>query len=123
MTSYADSGLYKLAKQMAVELHRVTLEELPKFEMYEQASQIRRSSKSIVANFVEGYGRRQYRADYVKFLTYALASCDETKAHLELLHETGSLQPERFQYFHANYRKIGAMLYNLRQSVIDGRAD
>ncbi|MCQ3972907.1 MAG: four helix bundle protein [Anaerolineae bacterium] len=63
MSSYEDSELYKLAKQMAVEIHKMTLDELPKFEMYEQGSQIRRSSKSIVANFVEGYGRRHYKAD------------------------------------------------------------
>ena len=122
MASYEDSETYKLAKQMAVEIHRTTLSELPKFEMYEQGSQIRRSSKSIVANVVEGYGRRNYKADYIKFLTYALASCDETKAHLELLHETGSLQPERFRYLYNQYRKLGAMLFNLRQAVIDGRA-
>ncbi|MCL4294843.1 MAG: four helix bundle protein [Anaerolineae bacterium] len=122
MPSYEDSSVYKLAKQMAVEIHKMTLDELPKFEMYEQGSQIRRSSKSIVANFFEGYGRRHYKAEYIKFLTYSLASCDETKAHLELLHETGSLQPNRFQHFFANYRRIGAMLYNLRQSVMDGQA-
>jgi four helix bundle protein len=122
VASYEDSETYKLAKQMAVEIHRTTLSELPKFEMYEQGSQIRRSSKSIVANLVEGYGRRNYKADYIKFLTYALASCDETKAHLELLHETGSLQSERFRHFYARYRKLGAMLFNLRQAVIDGRA-
>ncbi len=123
MASYEDSGLYQLAKQTAVEIHQMTLNELPKFEMYEQGSQIRRSSKSIVANFVEGYGRRHYKAEYIKFLTYALASCDETKAHLELLHETGSLLSERFHYFYNNYRKIGAMLYNLRESVINGHAN
>jgi four helix bundle protein len=122
VASYEDSETYKLAKQMAVEIHRTTLAELPKFEMYEQGSQIRRSSKSIVANLVEGYGRRNYKADYIKFLTYALASCDDTKAHLELLHETGSLQPERFRHFYAQYRKLGAMLFNLRRAVIDGRA-
>jgi len=120
MSSYEDTALYKLAKQMAVELHAVTLNELPKFEMYEQGSQVRRSGKSIVANFVEGYGRRRYKNDYVKFLTYALASCDETKAHLELLHETGSLKNDQFQYFYHNYRKIGAMIYNLRQTIING---
>jgi four helix bundle protein len=120
MAGYEDSDIYKLAKQMAVEIHQMTLNELLKFEMYEEESQIRRSSKSVVANFVEGYGRRHYKAEYIKFLTYALASCDETKAHLELLHETGSLRPDdRFQYFYVNYRKIGGMLYNLRQSVIN----
>lgn len=123
MPSYEDSEVYKLAKQMAVEIHQMTLNELPKFEMYEQGSQIRRASKSIVANFVEGYGRRRYKAQYIKFLTYALASCDETKAHLELLHETSSLRSERFQYFYINYRKIGAKIYNLREAVINGQAD
>jgi four helix bundle protein len=122
VAGYEDTALYKLAKEMAVELHRLTLDELPKFEMYEEGAQIRRSSKSIVANFVEGYGRRHYKAEYIKFLTYALASCDETKAHLELLNETQSLPSDEFDYFYANYRKIGAMIYNLRQSVINGRA-
>lgn len=71
---------------------------------------------------MEGYGRRRYQSEYIKFLTYALASCDETKAHLELLHETGSLPTDQFDYYHGNYRKIGAMIYNLRQSIINGRA-
>jgi four helix bundle protein len=121
-TSYEDSDVYKLAKQMAVEIHCMTLNELPKFEMYEQGSQIRRSSKSIVANFVEGYGRRHYKAEYIKFLTYSLTSCDETKAHLELLNETDSIRLERFQNLYSNYREIGGMLYRLRQAVIEGRA-
>ena len=122
MAGYEDMALYKLAKKIAVEIHQLTLDELPKFEMHEEGAQIRRSSKSIVANFVEGYGRRRYKGEYIKFLTYALASCDETKAHLELLHETDSLQPDKFQYFYSNYRKVGAMIYNLRQSVITGQA-
>lgn len=121
MAGYEDSKIYQLAKQMAVEVHQMTLNQLPQFEMYEQGAQIRRSSKSVVANFVEGYGRQMYKAEYTKFLTYALASCDETKAHLELLHETRSLQPDRFQYFYDNYRKIGGMLYNLRQTIINSR--
>ena len=122
MAGYEDMALYKLAKKMAVEIHSLTLNELPKFEMHEEGAQIRRSSKSVVANFVEGYGRRHYKGEYIKFLTCALASCDETKAHLELLHETNSLQPDKFQYFYSNYRKVGAMIYNLRQSVITGQA-
>jgi len=118
---YEDTEIYQLAKRLAVEVHRMTLEELPKFEMYEEGSQIRRSSKSIVANFVEGYGMRRYRGDLIRYLTYALASCDETKAHLELLHETGSLATERFEYFYNQYRKLGAMLYNYREAAIHGR--
>lgn len=72
----------------------MSLSALPRFELYEEGSQIRRSSKSVVTNIVEGYGRRRYKADYVRFLTFALASCDETREHLELLWKTGSLKNE-----------------------------
>ncbi len=98
----------------------MTLDELPGFEMYEEGRQIRRSAKSVVANFVEGYGMKRYQGDLVRYLTYAMASCDETKAHLEMLHETGSLAPERFEHFYSQYRKVGGMLWNFREAVLQG---
>ena len=69
----------------------MTLQNLPKFEMYEKASQIRRSAKSISANIIEGYGRSRYKQEFIRFLVFAHASCDETIDHLEVLFETGSL--------------------------------
>jgi four helix bundle protein len=115
--SYSDLEIYVLAKELAVRVHKMTLEELPKFEMYEEGGQIRRSSKSIVSTIVEGYGRRRYKNDFVLFLTYAVASCDETKAHLEMLCETGSLKQGIFDDLHQGYRELGAKLYNFRDSV------
>ena len=55
--SYRDLEIYRLSKKLAVDVHRMTLEELPKFEMFEEGSQIRKSSKSVVSNIVEGFGR------------------------------------------------------------------
>lgn len=118
--SYRDLEIFELAKRLAVEVHRMTLEELPKFEMYEEGSQIRRSSKSIVANIVEGFGRRRYKNEFIQFLTYAVASCDETKAHLEMLHETGSLKNGGFEKFYHGYEELGAKLFNFREAVIKG---
>jgi len=118
---YERTAVYQLAKRLAVEIHRMTLEELPKFEMYEEGSRIRHSAKSVVANFVDGYGMKRYKGDLVRYLTYSLSSCDETKAHLEVLHETSSPTPERFDYFCNQYRKLGAMIYNHRKAAIEGR--
>ena len=92
--SYRDLEIWKLARQVAISIHRMTLQELPKFETYEEASQIRRSAKSIRANIVEGYGRRRYKQEFIRFLVFAHASCDETIDHLETLFETGSLKNE-----------------------------
>lgn len=93
--SYRDLEIWKLAREAAIAVHRMTLQELPKFEMFEEGSQIRRSMKSIRSNIVEGYGRRRYKQEFIRFLVFAHASCDETIDHLEGLFETGSLTNER----------------------------
>ena len=43
--SYEDLDIYKIAIDLAIEVHKISLEDLPKFEIYEEGSQIRRSSK------------------------------------------------------------------------------
>ncbi len=50
---YHDLEIWKLAREVGVAVHRMTLQNLPKFEMFEEASQIRRPAKSISANIVE----------------------------------------------------------------------
>ena len=91
MKSYKDVDIYQESKRLAVEVHKSSLS-LPKFELYEQGSQIRRSSKAITTAIVEGYGRRRYKADCIWFLIYAQSACDETILHLDFLFETGSLK-------------------------------
>lgn len=118
--SYKDLEVYKLAKELAIKLHHITLAVLPKFEMYEEGSQIRRSSKSIVSNIVEGFGRRKYQKEFIMFLTYALASCDETKAHLDMLYETGNITKETHQDIYSGYEELWAKLYNFRKAVTEG---
>lgn len=81
MPGYKDLNVYQEAHRLGVAIHTFSLK-LPKFELYETGSQIRRASKSISANIVEGYGRRRYHADYLKFLVYAQSSCDETNEWL-----------------------------------------
>jgi four helix bundle protein len=74
----------------------MTLTKLPKFEAFEEASQIGRAIKSVKACIAEGYGRRRYKQEFIRFLTYALASCDETADHLDTLIATGSLKDDLF---------------------------
>lgn len=116
--SYQDLEIYSLAKNLAVSVHRITIENLPKYEMYEEGSQIRRSSKSIVSNIVEGFGRRRYKNEFIRFLTYAIVSCDETKVHLEILHETGSLKKSIFEKLFRSHEELGAKLFNFREALV-----
>lgn len=91
--SYKNLETWQLAREVVIEIHKMSLQ-LPKFEMFEEGRQMRKSSKSIKATIVEGYGRRRYKNEYIKFLVYAHASNDETIDHLETLFETGSLSDE-----------------------------
>jgi len=105
MNSYRDLDIYKIAFDLAVRVHKTTLK-LPKFELFEQGSQIRRSSKSVKDQIAEGYGRRRYKAEYIKFLIYSHSSCDEALSQLEMLIAT---YPEMtdFQTLSVEYNVLG----------------
>ena len=90
-SGYQRLEVWRLARDLSVDIHRMTLEQLPRFELHEVGSQVRRSAKSIRANIVEGYGKRRYKLEFLRHLTYALGSAQETLEHLDTLHETGSL--------------------------------
>ena len=114
--SYKDLEIYTDSVKLAVEIHKISFI-LPKYELYEEGSQIRRACKSIPSNIAEGYGRRRYKQDYIKFLIYAQASCDEVRVHLELLFKTNSLAKEQFTYFDKNYEILGKKIGKYIQYV------
>ncbi len=86
MSNYKDLEIYQISFALAKRVHLASLE-LPPFELYEQGSQVRRSSKSIKDQIAEGYGRKRYKPEVIKFLTYAQSSCDETYSQLEMILE------------------------------------
>jgi len=91
---------------------------LPSFEKFEVGSQIRRSVKSVKSNIVEGYGRRRYRQEYIRFMIFALSSNDETIDHLETLFETKSLNNEElYNDLHKRTQQLGIKINNFLQSI------
>jgi four helix bundle protein len=119
--SYKKLEIWKLARELVVDINRMTIEQLPKFEMYEEGSQIRRSIKSVKSSIVEGYGRRSYKQEFLRFLTYASASNDETVDHLETLYETKSLtDSDLFENLSDRLDKLGRKINLFMQSVERG---
>ena len=116
--SYKKLVIWQEARRLVSDIHKMTLNKLPQFELYEEGSQIRRSIKSVKSNLVEGYGRRRYKQEFIRFLTYSLASCDETTDHLETLHETESLKDEvLYQNLHERLQTLGKKINLFIQSV------
>ena len=115
--SYKHLKIWQSARTLSVDIHHMTMN-LPNFELYEVGSQIRRSSKSIRSNIVEGYGRRRYKADFIRFLVYAHSSVDETRDHLETLYETRSLtDSDTYKKIQTEIDNTGKMIYGYIQSV------
>ncbi len=103
MKSYKDLDVYKISLDLFYVVHPSSLK-LPKYELYELGSQIRRSSDSIVTNIVEGYGRRRYKADFIKFLVYSHSSCLDTINHIEKI---SKLYPNSFENNLINMKNLG----------------
>ena len=116
--SYKKLEIWRLVDDLVVKVHKMSLKELPKFEMYEVGSQVRRSMKSVKSNIVEGYGRRRYKNDFIKFLVYSQASLDETVDHIETLYRTESLKNKvLFDDLAAGLDVLGKKLNKFLQAV------
>lgn len=116
MKSYKDLDIYKLSYDLAIKAHNVSLK-LPRFELYEEGGQLRRSSKSIPSNIVEGYGRNRYKAEFIKFLTYAHASCDETIVHLRFIQDTNEVDSMDANTLVTEYEELGSKINRFIQYV------
>ena len=116
--SYKNLEIWQEARTLVIDIHKMTIEKLPKFELYEEGGQIRKSSESVKSTIVEGYGRRRYQQEYIRFLTYAIASNDETIDHLETLYETDSLKDkELYENLHSRIEILGKKLNNLIKTI------
>lgn len=114
---YKKLEIWQLSRDIVIDIHKMSLM-LPKFEMYEVGAQIRRSSKSVKSTIVEGYGRRNYKNDFIRFITYAIASNDETIDHLETLFYTNSLKDEYlYSNLHSRLETLGKKINKFLQVV------
>lgn len=116
--SYKNLEIWQLARGLVIDIHKMTLQKLPSFEMYEEGRQIRKSIKTVKSTIVEGYGRRRYKQEFIKFLIYAISSNDETTDHLETLFETESLKDkDLYVDLHQRLELLGKKLNLFIQSV------
>ncbi len=106
----------KISFQLFIKTHQFTFR-LPKYEIYELGNQLRRSADSVNSNIVEGYGRKKYKKDFIKFLIYSHSSNDETVNHLrkiEILYPELSKAAKELQ---TGYDNLGGKLYKFIEYV------
>ena len=115
--SYKDLEIYQLSFQLAAELHELSIK-FPKFEIFEEGGQLRRSSKAIPATIAEGWGRRYYKNEFIKYLIYALASSDETLVHLDFIFRCKYIDENQYREYIDRYNVLGKKINKYLQMVM-----
>ena len=80
--SFPDFDVYqRLYKAMVIVMKEV-IPNLPKEEQYDLTDQMRRSCKAPLAIIAEGYAKKNYQKDWIKYINQAMGECNEMIVHL-----------------------------------------
>ncbi len=112
---FEDLACYRLALDLMQNAHQVATA-LPSDEKYDLVQQIRRSSKSVLANIAEGYGRYHY-LDALRFYAIARGSLNETLSHLIVAKDLGYIPDDFFHEVYALSRAAEKALNGLMNHV------
>ncbi|MBX0328530.1 four helix bundle protein [Oscillochloris sp. ZM17-4] len=104
---------------LAMELFTIT-RAFPREERYALTDQIRRSSRSVVANIVEGYRKKSYPRSYLSKLIDADGELAETQVWIDFALDCGYLTADRHQTLLQRYEEVGRMLSGLMASIETG---
>jgi four helix bundle protein len=88
----------------------------PKEEMYSLTNQIRRASRSIPANIVEGWAKRKYENIFRRHLIDSIGSCNETKLWLDFSRDCKYISNDENDTLMKNCDEIGKMLNGLHDN-------
>lgn len=101
--------VYKKAYQLAMEIYELS-KKFPLEEKYSLTDQIRRSSRSVCANFAEAYRKRLYVKNFISKLTDSDAENSETVVWLDFALECNYLEKEIHAKFIQETDEIGRLL-------------
>ncbi|MHC1706427.1 MAG: four helix bundle protein [Bacteroidales bacterium] len=108
-SKFKELKVYQMSFKAAMEIFCLT-QKFPKEEKYSLTDQIRRSSRSVCANIVEGYHKRIYKKSFISKLVDADGECNETLLWLEFAIACNYITPDQSLTYISQYQAIGRML-------------
>ena len=112
MAGFRDMIIYQKAFDLTMRIFFLS-QKFPKEEIFGLTSQVRRSSRSVCANFGEAYRRRRYPAHMVSKLTDSDAENTEAQVHLDVALACGYLTREEVKPLLALSEEVGVILNSL----------
>lgn len=109
---YGDLLIYKQAYRLALAVSKFT-KALLREEQFELGRQLRRSARSVPANIVEGWTKRNSAAEFKRHLLIASGEAAETRFWVELTIDEGIANRKAAEDIMAEYSKLNFMIHNL----------
>jgi four helix bundle protein len=110
--NYKDLLVYQQAYKLALQTSKLT-KSLPREEQYELGKQLRRCARSVPANIVEDWAKRNSATDFRRHLVIASGEVAECKFWIELAGDEGFLSRNSSESILKEYAKLGFMIHKL----------
>lgn len=105
--------IFKCAYRISLIIHKAS-KKFPKDEQFSLADQIRRASKSVCANIVEGVAKQFHsKPEFKRFLLIAIGSSDEVRMWARYCYDLEYIDQTTWQLWRDEYQQISSMLHGL----------
>ncbi len=115
MASYKDMTVFNKAFELAMDILEIS-KKFPKEETYSLTDQIRRSSRSVCANFAEAYRKRRYPAHFLSKLTDCDSENSETDVWIEFSFAAKYINADEHKKLSEKNAEVGKMLGHMIQN-------
>lgn len=118
--SFQDLDVYKRLYNSMLLVMKEVLPNLPREEKFDLADQMRRCCKSPLAIIAEGYARKNYKKDWIKYINEAIGECNEMIVHLSCCRDlyAKNVKVDLINSLIEAYDISGKQLYRLGESWV-----
>jgi len=113
---FTELRIFQIALQLAKEIKEVVFS-LPHHWNIPEAKQILESSSSVHSTIAEGFAKRIYQKEFIRFLNMALGSSDECQNHLIALSSKKYLRKDYSGTYERRYKDLSIRILNMIKSV------
>ena len=110
--SFREVHIWQNAIDAAMRIFEVS-EAFPRSERFSLTDQIRRSSRSVAANFAEAWWRRRYRAAFISKLNECECEAAETQTWIEFALRYGYIDQSSYKELTQMYDRILGQLVTM----------
>jgi len=113
---FSDLRIYQTAAKLAVDIEKL-INQTPYNWRIKEFDQIKRSSSSVPPNIAEGFAKRIYYKEFIRYLNIALGSSDETQSHLIVLYEKKYINKNDLDYYLNQYKNLSIKILNMIKAI------